>query len=115
MTRFAGSRGHCRAGPAYGYHHRRSDNQPGRILFLNGGSSAGKTTLGRSLQSVLSDPWLLLGIDLLIWTLPPEMIDDPEGLSVSEGVITGGLFMSLYAAFPDGRGRSGTQWRQRAA
>ena len=78
----------------------RGDNQPGRVLFLNGGSSAGKTTLGRSLQSVLSDPWLLLGIDLLIRTLPPEMINDPEGLSVREGVITrGGLFMSLYAGY----------------
>ena len=59
-----------------------------------------QTTLGRSLQSVLSDPWLLLGIDLLIWTLPPEMINDPEGLSVHEGVITRGqLFMSLYAGY----------------
>src|SRR6202790_3459740 len=78
----------------------RGDPQPGRILFLNGGSSAGKTTLGRSLQSVLPDPWLLLGIDLLIWTLPPEMINDPEGLSVTEGVITrGGPFMSLYAGY----------------
>ena len=78
----------------------RGDNQTGRVLFLNGGSSAGKTTLGRGLQSVLSDPWLLLGIDLFIWTLPPEMINDPEGLSVREGVITrGGLFLSLYAGY----------------
>jgi chloramphenicol 3-O phosphotransferase len=78
----------------------RGDYQPGRVLFLNGGASAGKTTLGRSLQSVLSDPWLLLGIDLLIWTLPPEMINDPEGLSVREGVITRGLlFMSLYSGY----------------
>jgi chloramphenicol 3-O phosphotransferase len=76
------------------------ENQPGRVLFLNGGSSAGKTTLGRSLQSALRDPWLLLGIDLLIWTLPPEMINSPEGLSVRDGVITRGrLFMSLYAGY----------------
>jgi len=78
----------------------RGGNQPGRVLFLNGGSSAGKTTLGRSLQPVLFDPWLLLGIDLLMWTLPPEMTNDPEGLSVREGVITRGeLFMSLYAGY----------------
>jgi len=74
--------------------------QPGRAIILNGGSSAGKTTLGRLLQSALPDPWLLLGIDLLIWTLPPEMINDPEGLSVREGVIVRGTsFLPLYAGF----------------
>lgn len=76
------------------------DNQLGRVLILNGGSSAGKTTLGRSLQSALSDTWLLLGLDLLIWTLPPRMINHANGLSVHEGVIVrGDLFMSLYAGF----------------
>lgn len=74
------------------------DNQPGRVIILNGGSSAGKTTLGRGLQSGLPDTWLLLGIDLLIWTLPPEMINHATGLSVHDGVIVRGhLFMSLYA------------------
>jgi chloramphenicol 3-O phosphotransferase len=75
-------------------------NQPGRVLFLNGGSSAGKTTLGRALQSGLPDPWLLLGIDQLIWALPPEMVNDPDGLSVHEGVIArGDRFMAIYAGF----------------
>ena len=77
-----------------------SDIQPGRVIILNGGSSAGKTTLARGLQSALPDTWLLLGIDLLIWTLPPEMINDANGLSVHDGVIVrGDLFMALYAAF----------------
>jgi len=76
------------------------DNHPGRLIFLNGGSSAGKSTLGRALQAVLADPWLLVGIDLLIWTLPPEMINDQDGLSVREGVISRGeLFMPLYLGF----------------
>jgi chloramphenicol 3-O phosphotransferase len=70
------------------------------LIILNGGSSAGKTTLGRALQSELADSWLLVGIDLLIWTLPPEMINDPEGLSVREGVISrGALFVPLYFGF----------------
>jgi chloramphenicol 3-O phosphotransferase len=74
--------------------------QPGRVVILNGGSSAGKTTLGRALQSAMPGPWLLLGIDLLIWTLPPEMINDPDGLSIHEGVITRGqLFWPLYGGF----------------
>jgi chloramphenicol 3-O phosphotransferase len=76
------------------------DIQPGRVVILNGGSSAGKTTLGRSLQSALPDPWLLLGIDLFIWALPPEMVNDSDGLAVRDGVITRGeRFMSLYAGY----------------
>ena len=76
------------------------NDQLGRVIVLNGGSSAGKTTLGRGLQSALPDTWLLLSIDLLIWMLPPEMINDPNGLSIHDGVIVRGeCFMSLYAGF----------------
>jgi chloramphenicol 3-O phosphotransferase len=76
------------------------DSQSGRLIILNGGSSAGKTTLGRALQCELAEPWLLVGIDLLIWTLPPEMINAPDGLSVHEGVISRGeQFMPLYFGF----------------
>jgi chloramphenicol 3-O phosphotransferase len=72
----------------------------GRVIVLNGGSSAGKTTLARRLQSVLPGPWLLLGIDLFIWTLPPALINDAAGISVRDGVIVrGGVFMDLYTTF----------------
>ena len=80
----------------------QSDRPPGRVLILNGGSSAGKTTLGRKLQSMLTGPWLLLGIDLFLWMLPAEMISSPEGISVHEGVITrGSRFVDLYSAFQE--------------
>ena len=69
---------------------------------MNGGSSAGKTILARRLQSVLPGPWLLLGIDLFIWTLPPALVNRAEGLSVHHGVITrGDIFMDLFAGFQD--------------
>ncbi len=75
----------------------------GRIIVVNGGSSAGKTTLARALQSALSLPWLLLGIDLMIWTLPPEMIGRADGLMVRDGVITRGeSFRFLYVGFQKG-------------
>jgi chloramphenicol 3-O phosphotransferase len=68
--------------------------------MLNGGSSAGKTTLGRKLQSSLAGSWLLLGIDLFIWTLPAEMISDPDGLVLREGVITRGrCYLSRWPGF----------------
>ena len=75
---------------------------PGRVVVINGGSSSGKTTLARRLQSSLAVPWLLLGIDLFMWTLPAAMMSRPEGLSVHDGVITrGDEFMRLYAGFRD--------------
>lgn len=40
--------------------------------MLNGVSSAGKTTLGRTLQGMLPRPWLLIGIDDLIRAMPDE-------------------------------------------
>ena len=77
-----------------------ADDRSGRVVVLNGGSSAGKTTLGRKLQSSLAGSWLLLGIDLFIWTLPTEMIGDPDGLLRNEGVITrGSRYMSLWTGF----------------
>jgi len=76
------------------------DDRYGRVVILNGGSSAGKTTLGRKLQSSLAGSWLLLGVDLFIWTLPAEMIAAPGGLLRYEGVITrGSRYMWLWRGF----------------
>jgi len=36
------------------------------VIVLNGVSSSGKTSIARCLQSMLTTPWLLLGIDDLI-------------------------------------------------
>jgi len=78
----------------------RAGNRHGRVVMLSGGSSAGKTTLARALQSALADPWLLLGIDLLTWTLPPELVGSPEGLFVLDGaIIRGPTFLALYDGF----------------
>ena len=72
----------------------------GHVLALNGGSSAGKTTLARKLQSSFGGSWLLVGIDLLMWTLPAEMVGDPGGIEIIDGEIQRGAeFMRLYAGF----------------
>ena len=34
-----------------------------QVIVLNGGSSSGKSTLARSLQAVLPEPWLTFGVD----------------------------------------------------
>jgi chloramphenicol 3-O phosphotransferase len=47
----------------------------GRLILLNGGSSAGKTSLGKALQDLMQDPWMLLGIDVFWMALPPRQLD----------------------------------------
>jgi chloramphenicol 3-O phosphotransferase len=72
----------------------------GHLLALNGGSSAGKTTLARKLQSSFDGPWLLLGIDQLMWALPAEMVGDERGIQIVDGEIQRGAeFMRLYTGF----------------
>ena len=42
-----------------------------RIVFLNGASSAGKTSIGRALQDLAGEPYLLLGLDTCFAMVPP--------------------------------------------
>ena len=44
------------------------------IIFLNGCSSAGKSTIARAIQHLSEKPWLLIGIDTFIHMMPPEYI-----------------------------------------
>ena len=45
----------------------------GRILVLNGTSSAGKTTLANALQEALPDKYEQVGLDLTLRTVPSEL------------------------------------------
>ena len=54
-----------------------------KIIFLNGASSAGKTSLGKSIQHLSDEPWLLSGIDHFINMMPDKYTD--FGDKASEG------------------------------
>ncbi len=43
---------------------------PVPFIFLNGASSAGKTSLGKALQEILDEPYLLLGLDTCLHAVP---------------------------------------------
>ncbi|HSO13753.1 MAG TPA: AAA family ATPase [Anaerolineales bacterium] len=47
------------------------------IIFINGTSSSGKTTLVKALQKRLTAPFLDMGIDRFIWMLPSRYLDRP--------------------------------------
>src|SRR4051794_10096214 len=46
-----------------------------RIIYLNGPSSAGKSTLAKALQERLAEPYLHLSIDALIEQMPAKLND----------------------------------------
>jgi chloramphenicol 3-O phosphotransferase len=48
------------------------------VVVLNGGSSSGKSTVGRCLQKLLGPTWMMLGVDDLIRALPGG--DEVDGL-----------------------------------
>ncbi|PXX60263.1 chloramphenicol 3-O phosphotransferase [Nocardia tenerifensis] len=50
----------------------QSVDPPGRVIFLNGTSSAGKTTLARSIQDESDVPFIYWGIDTLFALVPPN-------------------------------------------
>jgi chloramphenicol 3-O phosphotransferase len=60
-----------------------------RIIMLNGGSSSGKSSIARCLQSLLPDPWLTFGVDTLVDAMPPALWGSSAGIAVaSDGRIT---------------------------
>jgi chloramphenicol 3-O phosphotransferase len=74
------------------------------VIVLNGCSSSGKTGIARCLQAILPDPWLSLGVDMFIKTMPFTLQVSAAGIEVaSDGVITiGPQFRALEAAWIEG-------------
>ncbi|MEV4314128.1 chloramphenicol phosphotransferase CPT [Actinocrispum sp. NPDC049592] len=71
-----------------------------QVIVLNGGSSSGKSGIARCLQAILPEPWLAIGVDLLIDLMHPAKtgIDfGPDG-----EVIVGPRFRAVEAAWMTG-------------
>ena len=49
----------------------------GTIIFINGTSSSGKTSIVHALQDLLTEPYLEAGIDKFIFMLPGRYLDRP--------------------------------------
>lgn len=54
---------------------------PAKIIFLNGVSSVGKTSIAKTLQSILDEPYLFVGVDQFIDMVPEKYIRKSEGIS----------------------------------
>lgn len=55
-----------------------------KILFLNGCSSSGKTSIVRAIQHLSNEPWLVFGIDTFLKAMPPKYL--PFGEKAQEGI-----------------------------
>lgn len=75
-----------------------------QVIILNGGSSSGKSSVATSLQDILATPWLRLGVDEFIETLPPRLLTDDSGITFGDdgSVRPGPEFRRLEAAWMRG-------------
>ncbi len=73
------------------------------VIFINGTSSSGKTSLLKLLQKKLPEPFLDMGIDKFIWMLPGRYLDRPLwddvlGKAVQPGPVGWSLFSGMHHA-----------------
>lgn len=74
------------------------------VIVLNGGSSSGKSTIARCLQSVLPDPWLTFGVDDLLAAMPVSLHASGSSVAIQPDgqVVVGSQFRALEAAWMQG-------------
>jgi chloramphenicol 3-O phosphotransferase len=75
----------------------------GTIIFINGTSSSGKTSIIHNLQDLLAEPYLEAGIDKFIFMLPERFLerplwDDVLGLAEKAGTTGHELVLGMHRA-----------------
>jgi chloramphenicol 3-O phosphotransferase len=72
-----------------------------QVIVLNGVSSSGKSGIARCLQAVLPEPWLAIGVDAFIQTMPFSLQTSAAGIEIVSGgrVVVGPEFRALEAAW----------------
>ena len=79
-----------------------------QIIYLNGPSSSGKTTLAKALQEAFETPYLHVGIDKIIGWMPEKFNDwtgnsAPMGYSWKEGQDASGALIQELQTGPYGK------------
>jgi len=78
-------------------------NVTGTIIFINGTSSSGKTSIVKALQNMLEAPYLDMGIDKFIFMLPKRYLNRPLwdevlGKATEAGMTGHRLFSGMHHA-----------------
>src|SRR6056297_607177 len=69
----------------------------GKVIFLNGTSSSGKTTIAKELQKSLEKPYLYISLDNYLNNLPPAFLQDNEYMAKSFPILLDGFNASCAA------------------
>src|SRR5574341_125797 len=77
--------------------------RPGTIILLNGASSSGKSSIVKSLQTILEEPYLDAGLDRFLWMLPERYLERPLwdevlGLAVEASPVGRQLVSAMHYA-----------------
>ena len=74
---------------------------PTSVVVLNGASSTGKTAIARSLQGMLDEPWLVLGVDTLLtaWPVQFDLARGGAGVDPERGVRVGPAYRAVERAW----------------
>lgn len=74
------------------------------MIVINGASSSGKSGIVKCLQAILPDPWLALGVDMLILATPTLSPTSATGIDFGSGgkIVVGPEFRALEAAWMTG-------------
>ncbi len=84
--------------PRSGFHRETDAQMPTPdILFLNGTSSSGKTTLSKLLQDQLEDVFLHVPLDAFGAMFPPGKLGNEELCSVAQPKLFAGFYGSIAA------------------
>jgi chloramphenicol 3-O phosphotransferase len=77
---------------------------PTDVILLNGSSSSGKSTIARSLQSILLEPWLTFGVDSLLEAMPERLKMGGEGIGIGPAteISVGPAFRAVEAIWLQG-------------
>ncbi len=81
-------------------------SQPGKVIFLNGPTSSGKTSLAKALQDKLPEPYLHIGIDRLIGMMPEHLnnwtgdLNNTDGFSFTQEKDSSGHLISQLQIGP---------------
>ena len=76
----------------------------GKIIFLNGTSSSGKTSIAMELQQILEEPYLLVSIDNFISMLPQKYLNGEDPVTLNKAIlnIIPGMHHSISALASSG-------------
>ncbi|MDG0813984.1 chloramphenicol phosphotransferase CPT family protein [Cohnella rhizosphaerae] len=72
---------------------------PGTVIFLNGTSSSGKTSISLELQRTLNEPYLHISVDKFLYMLPEDYLNGSKPAEISKDAMLN-VIKGFHQALP---------------